>query len=1012
MCPIVLGAPWRLVGRVLERTLRDVFGRDYFVSYARRDGGRYAARLSRLLGERHSVYLDQLDVPRGAKLPPRLRHALRRATVLVIVGSPEAARSASVRDELTLFLSTGRAVLLIDIERALNAAPWHEPPWASMFGLHREPESRRAFDAGDVSADVLAYLRDSFTYSRQERRLLRRAQIAVALIVTSVVAVAIALAVAGDARTSAEQAQRRVLEASRQAEEATSIANVARMQAETARADAAEARKQEATATKDAAQARWNEDVASANATLQGGIAASRRLAGEASARLELRPDLGFLLAAHSLDAYPTDEARRALFDAVARFPGLDAVIRRTHGNEINDLAVSADSTLVATRDIDGGTVLWDIETRQPIRVKDPYLKARVDWGVLAFDPSGRLLAVSNPAASPTGDVEIWDVQDRWKPRYIDTLPGFGRHVVFVSKSVLAVEYGPRKGVPADAFLFWDISDPASPKEVGRRPLIGSLYALEADPARNLIAFRNSGGVTVCEMPCTTATQLAKDPWGTEAPPGIAISRGRRSRLATMTQDGNVTVWDLERREQVTTFRPELAPPAIAETVDRGIAINQDGDQLAIAGSGGLVIVELSGNPPAKVAVTQRVIAYRPRLEAIGFVGGGQLVLAHTDGTVAFLDPARFVAPSRTYVRPESLQGPFGVYANGNGGQVVIVRQDEQLLLWTPGSDAPPTPLPAPFVPESSTLVAVSDDGQAIAALRSTTSRPDNATVIVWDGDGHPQLRRPVVLNSAGRSLAFIGAGGDRRLAVFLENGGIEIYELKTLSDAPPIFRTTFTPPVWRHVFDRTGRRLATTHRPGILGVERMVVVFDIGRRQHHVFRTDGFTLNAFALTSDNRSLVGFDDRGPGSIVRWDLSRPSAPPVRMALFADSQQNVPLRADPLRGQSSVEAMSRDGTWLALGTSGGVVVWDVERRIALGRVRLPLESHTVTFSDDGEHILAFDNRALTVVDVAPARLAAHACAIAISGLTDEEAALFQLERRAPSICEHAAAQTTRR
>jgi hypothetical protein len=132
----------------------------------------------------------------------------------------------------------------------------------------------------------------------------------------------------------------------------------------------------------------------------------------------------------------------------------------------------------------------------------------------------------------------------------------------------------------------------------------------------------------------------------------------------------------------------------------------------------------------------------------------------------------------------------------------------------------------------------------------------------------------------------------------------------------------------------------------------------------------------------------------------------------MSLFADSQQTMPFRGEPLRGPTRVEAMSRDGAWLALGNSGAVVVWDVARRIALGRVRLPLESHTVTFSDDGEQILAFDNRALTVVDIAPTRLAAHACAIAVSGVTDEEAALFQLERRTPSICAHAAARTARR
>src|SRR5687767_12802812 len=119
-----LGALRRLAASAIERGLGDLFGRDYFISYARRDAASYAARLARLLGERHSVYLDQLDVPRGAELPPRLRRALRRASVLVLLGSPQAARSASVRDELALFLSTERPALLVDVDKALDAAPW------------------------------------------------------------------------------------------------------------------------------------------------------------------------------------------------------------------------------------------------------------------------------------------------------------------------------------------------------------------------------------------------------------------------------------------------------------------------------------------------------------------------------------------------------------------------------------------------------------------------------------------------------------------------------------------------------------------------------------------------------------------------------------------------------------------------------------------------------------------------------------------------------------------------
>ena len=106
---------------LLERPVRWIVGRDFFISYTRRDAARYAARLARLLGERHSVYLDQLDTPQGPELPPRLVRAVRRASTLVLVGSPGALASNWVRRELVEFAQTGRPVLLLDIAGALDA---------------------------------------------------------------------------------------------------------------------------------------------------------------------------------------------------------------------------------------------------------------------------------------------------------------------------------------------------------------------------------------------------------------------------------------------------------------------------------------------------------------------------------------------------------------------------------------------------------------------------------------------------------------------------------------------------------------------------------------------------------------------------------------------------------------------------------------------------------------------------------------------------------------------------
>jgi hypothetical protein len=76
---------------------RLLFGRDFFISYPRREAARYAATLASRLSKQFSCYLDQLATPRGEKLPTPISRELARATVFVLVGSPGAIESIYVR---------------------------------------------------------------------------------------------------------------------------------------------------------------------------------------------------------------------------------------------------------------------------------------------------------------------------------------------------------------------------------------------------------------------------------------------------------------------------------------------------------------------------------------------------------------------------------------------------------------------------------------------------------------------------------------------------------------------------------------------------------------------------------------------------------------------------------------------------------------------------------------------------------------------------------------------------
>jgi hypothetical protein len=96
---------WRIavpISAHFQRLTRFVVGRDFFISYTRRDAAPYAARLARTLGAKHTVYLDQLDTPQGLALPARLVRALQLSTALIVVGSPASILSTWVHRELEL----------------------------------------------------------------------------------------------------------------------------------------------------------------------------------------------------------------------------------------------------------------------------------------------------------------------------------------------------------------------------------------------------------------------------------------------------------------------------------------------------------------------------------------------------------------------------------------------------------------------------------------------------------------------------------------------------------------------------------------------------------------------------------------------------------------------------------------------------------------------------------------------------------------------------------------------
>ena len=104
---------------------RFLFGDDVFISYSRRDSTNYALGLANeLTTQKLSCYVDQWGTPPGEDLPESLKTALRRSTLLVIVGTERAAASEAVSKEVTEFVKTERTMIPVSFEGSLEKARW------------------------------------------------------------------------------------------------------------------------------------------------------------------------------------------------------------------------------------------------------------------------------------------------------------------------------------------------------------------------------------------------------------------------------------------------------------------------------------------------------------------------------------------------------------------------------------------------------------------------------------------------------------------------------------------------------------------------------------------------------------------------------------------------------------------------------------------------------------------------------------------------------------------------
>jgi WD40 repeat protein/DNA-binding SARP family transcriptional activator len=661
----------------------------------------------------------------------------------------------------------------------------------------------------------------------------------------------------------------------------------------------------------------------------QARIAIARRLAQEAGSANGL--DLRLLLAVEARRLEDSPEARGALLSQLTHAGAVAGFVRGGADN-LSAAAVSPDGSSLATGGTDGTVSVWRLPEVEPLG-SVALLEGPV--AALAFSSDGELAA-----AGDDGDVARW-------------MPGGTDPARFDAHTQAALAVGFRRD--------------------------GALVTAGRDGL--LRAFSPATG----EELWSTSIPLAADA-------GTFDRHG--TRYAQIDGDAEVSVFDVEDGRATwrsSDFGPNDEPTAVA--------LSADGRTLAIGiRSGGVRLLELDTGATAELGrLTSRDDADDPPrgVEELAFTGSDHL-LAAAGGAIGRFDIAGDT-------RGEATQFVGGrvtdLAVDPTGDSAVAVTETGETILLELGRSSLGRPLSNAGRPV--TALSVGADGTVAAGGDGQVALLDPAT-------GERRLLaapgRPVTaVSSAGVRLAiggrevFRAGGGPHGTYTVIE---IESGELLVDEDRPGVAVTAVA-------LSPDGELLAVGEE---LGPVRLLEA-RTGRRLHDLGPLPATTAGvAFTPTGDELVAVATD----GTIVRWDRrGRPIGEPVELgspasalAVAQDGQTVAvatsngavivdlatgsigPPMASPFGPVESV-SFGLDGTALATGGSGGVLLWDVASRRPLGDP-LPAPGNTaVSFDPTGRNLVTGgDDGEVVVWQADPNRWVELGCDLAGRTLSRDE------------------------
>lgn len=506
----------------------------------------------------------------------------------------------------------------------------------------------------------------------------------------------------------------------------------------------------------------------------------------------------------------------------------------------------------------------------------------------------------------------------------------------------------------------------------------------------------------------------------------------RAGVLAVGRKDGDVALWDPLARRKLQGFSPAHRAPVTA------VAFSGDGRRLVSGAADGTVSVWDTST--ARLLDSGDVGA---RILDVTFDAGATRAAATSEDTAVVWDTAtgerlhRLRSDFGTYLRfvdAETLvvADPMGRIQRWDLGVTPPARTERTVGLGQPfesaysadlrlfsgvtlGLEQPylvdvPSgePLPDPRGPTVAVdAMEFSGDGRILATA-------GDGRVVLWDTRKREAL--PEVLAGIpgqpppveGQSLALavshngrrVAAAGQRGVGVWDLSAHVLLRELRAsgaqpLSNVPNVVRGTSSA-----AFSPDGRLLEWSILPGTdvgIDFDGRVVVWDL-TREREVLRFP--SLQVVGFSPDGQRVAG-SSSSEGPFIVADLRTGEQKEVPTLPWKAEQQGA---SEPPSGRPwSVTSISGLGASVAF--EGTVTLWDVERRQALGTVRVPgaFDFSALTFDPQGRRLaVATAGDAMSLVQVTPDAWRTRACTLAARDLTVEERRLHLSGQDVPRAC----------